>query len=227
MIAVQLAGVVKRYGFAYGLRQVDLTVGHGEIFGLFGPNASGKTTLIKIACGLLSPTRGEVRLYGKRVLPGAGDVKQMLGVLTHHSLLYDDLTVRENLGFYLEAYGFERIEERIEQVAELVEIEDRLDDRVRTLSEGLRRRADIARAIAHDPKLIALDEPFRGLDIKSTKVIEQLLVEYRRRKTILLATHLLGSLQICDQVAVMKNGKILEVVRTDELTPEVVKRAFA
>lgn len=230
-VAVETIGLTKLYGFAFGLREANLKVYDGEIFGLFGPNGSGKTTLIKLIGALVVPTKGIVRVYGSDVVKDRGDVKKMIGMLTHHSLLYDDLTVRENLTFYLN--GYERaseieVAERVEKAARFVEIEDRLDDLARTLSEGLRRRADIARSIIHDPKLLLLDEAFAGLDMKNVETLKRFLMKNRGKRTVILSSHSFEIIkEVCDRIAIMRDGMIIEVVKAKDFTRDRVEKVFA
>ncbi|MFQ5988033.1 MAG: ABC transporter ATP-binding protein, partial [Dehalococcoidia bacterium] len=147
--AVEVGGLTKSFGRQLVLRGIDLRVKKGEFLTIFGPNAAGKTTLIKILATLSRPSSGEVRLAGLQLQDDATEIRRRVGVVTHQTLLYDDLTVRENLRFYGRMYDVANLEERIATVIRQVGLEARLHDRVRTLSHGMQKRASIARAVIH------------------------------------------------------------------------------
>jgi len=230
-IAVEAKNLTKQYGYFYGLRDASFRVYSGEIFGLFGPNGAGKTTLIRLIATLTRPTKGEVHVFGLDVTNEAEKIKEVIGILTDRSLLYDDLTGRENLEFYLKMYGFsgkDEIKRKIGETTHLLKVEDRLDDTVRTLSSGLRRRFDIARAIIHSPKLVLLDEPFSGLDIDSVDILKNFLVKRKGELTVIVSTHNFEvAREICDRIAFLKDGKIAEIVNAENYSQVKVEKYFA
>ncbi len=215
-IAVEAKNLTKQYGYFYGLKDASFQVISGEIFGLFGPNGAGKTTLIRLIAALTHPTKGEAYVFGLNVKNEAEKIKEEIGILTDHSLLYDDLTGKENLEFYLKMYGIHgknEIEKKIDETTRILKVEDRLDDTVRTLSTGLRRRFDIARAIIHSPKLMLLDEPFSGLDVDSVNILKNFLIKHKGELTVIISTHNFDiAREICDRIAFLKKGKITEIV---------------
>ncbi len=179
--------VWKRYSYGRGwvLRGVDLSIGGGEGVLVTGPNGSGKTTLLKMAAGLVRPSKGLVRVAGRP--PSSIEARRAMGVVLHHSVLYDELTVRENLGYYARLHGVEyRAEE--DPVVEALGLSRYLDTRVGELSFGWRKRANIARALLHRPRLLVIDEPFTGLDDEAVEALASLLGELRGRGVAVLAT---------------------------------------
>lgn len=182
-----MRGVWKRYSYGRGwvLRGVDLSIGGGEGVLVTGPNGSGKTTLLKMAAGLVRPSKGLVRVAGRP--PSSIEARRAMGVVLHHSVLYDELTVRENLGYYARLHGVEyRAEE--DPVVEALGLRRYLDTRVGELSFGWRKRANIARALLHRPRLLVIDEPFTGLDDDAVEALASLLGELRSRGVAVLAT---------------------------------------
>lgn len=189
MELLAVRNVWKRYGdegAPWVLRGVNLEVGVGEEVFLLGSNGSGKTTLLRIIAGLTLPSRGEVRVAGRE--PRDPEARAIMGVVLHHSLLYPTLTVEENLAFYASLYGVEDYDPSADWVVESLGLRGRLRDRVSTLSFGWRRRADIARALLHRPRLLLLDEPFTGLDSKGVEDLYNVLKSYVGEGGSLVAT---------------------------------------
>lgn len=209
--AVEVGGLTKSFGSLLVLRGIDLRVKKGEFLTIFGPNAAGKTTLIKILATLSRPSSGEVRLGGLQLRDDATEIRRRIGVVTHQTLLYDDLTVRENLRFYGRMYDVPNLEERIAIVIRQVGLEARLHDRVRTLSHGMQKRASIARAVIHNPSIVLLDEPEAGLDPHATAMLVEILdTLYSGERTVVMTTHNLErGLQMGDRVAILARGKIV------------------
>jgi ABC-type multidrug transport system ATPase subunit len=181
-------GVWKRYAYGRGwvLRGVDLCVEPGRGVLVMGPNGSGKTTLLKIMVGLVRPSRGEVLVVGRP--PQSLEAKKAMGVVLHHSLLYDELTVRENLEYYARLYGVEDYSPERDEVVEALGLRRYLDTRAGELSFGWRKRANIARALLHRPRLLAIDEPFTGLDDDAVEALRGLLEGLVSRGVAVLAT---------------------------------------
>ncbi len=209
--AVEVGGLTKSFGSLLVLRGIDLRVKKGEFLTIFGPNAAGKTTLIKILATLSKPSSGEVRLAGLQLQDDATEIRRRIGVVTHQTLLYDDLTVCENLRFYGRMYDVPNLEERIATVIRQVGLEARLHDRVRTLSHGMQKRASIARAVIHNPSIVLLDEPEAGLDPHATAMLVEILdTLYSGERTVVMTTHNLErGLQMGDRVAILARGKIV------------------
>ena len=198
---------------------IDLHIHRGEVFGLLGPNGSGKTTTIKMILGLLNPTAGRIAVFGKR--PDDVATKKRIGYLPEESYLYRFLDARETLDYYGRLFGLKRQHRqwRIDTLLEMVGLEAVGSRPVGEYSAGMQRRIGLAQALINDPQLLILDEPTAGLDPIGTRQIKDLIVGLARRgKTILLCSHLLADVEdVCDRVAIMFGGKIRASGPVDEL----------
>jgi heme exporter protein A len=161
---IEVKKLVKRFGLKTVLRGVDFHVERGEFVALLGPNGAGKTTFLRILSTLARPSLGEVKVAGYRLPHEAAQVRARLGVVSHMPLLYGDLTAAENLEFYARMYGITNYQPRITEVLNLVGLESRRHDLVRTFSRGMQQRLAIGRAVLHDPEVMLFDEPYTGLD---------------------------------------------------------------
>jgi len=189
-LAVSAIGLRKDYGDRSVLRSVDVSVPWGQTAVLFGPNGAGKTTLLRILAGLSRADAGEIQIAGLRMRRSGGRARTLLGFVGHQTLLYSDLTCRENLIFYAKLYGIDRPASRIDSVLEQLNLADRAERRVRTLSHGMQKRLSVARAILHEPAVLLLDEPESGLDADSVASLGDLLQDWAASgKTALLTTH--------------------------------------
>lgn len=214
----QSAAVVatEKLGREFGRRKavddVTLSVDGGSTLALFGPNGAGKTTLLRILAGLLKPTSGAARI-GDVSLPGGPAVRRRVGVISHHSLLYDALTARENVEFTARLYGVDDFRGASERALERMKILDRAETPVRSLSRGLKQRVSVARATVHDPEVILADEPFTGLDLLGAAALSDLLNSLRERgAAVILVTHNVEEgLSLATHAAIMDRGRILEV----------------
>ncbi len=183
---VEAKGVWKRLGGHWVLRGVDLVVGKGEGVLVLGSNGSGKTTLLRIIAGLVRPSRGSVRVFGED--PRSRSVREKVGLVPHHNLVYPELTVRENLGYYAKLYGLRGYRPEEDEVVVELGLVRYLDRRVGELSFGWRRRTDIARALLHRPRLLLIDEPFTGLDDAAQESLARLLLRLRDEGISVVAT---------------------------------------
>ena len=187
--ALEVIDLGKSFGPAVALASVSCSVAPGEFVTLFGPNGAGKTTLIRIAATLARPTHGEVLLFGRDVRK-APELRRRIGVVSHRSFLYGELTARENLTFFGRLFDPVGAEERAIAAARAVGLEDRLDDSVRSFSRGLEQRCSIARALVHEPDMLLLDEPFAGLDPLAASNLETVLRgAHESGKTIIMTSH--------------------------------------
>ena len=188
--AISAIGLRKDYGDRSVLRRVDVSVPWGRTAALFGPNGAGKTTLLRILAGLARPDAGDVHIAGLRMRRSGGRARHLVGFVGHQTLLYSDLTCRENLIFYAKLYGVDGHTGRIESVLERLNLADRADRRVRTLSHGMQKRLSVARAILHEPAVLLLDEPESGLDTDSVASLGDLLQDWAASgRSALLTTH--------------------------------------
>ena len=223
--AIEVQDLCKSFGNFRAVDHLTLSVMQGEIFGLLGPNGSGKTTTINMISGLSVPTSGEVRVMGNDVLHNARQVHQILGSVPQETALYEELTAWANMDFHADLFGIPRKQkkERITKLLELVQLLDRKDSRVGTFSGGMKRRLALARALLHDPQLIYLDEPTLGVDVQARRAIWDYILALRDQgKTVLITTNYLEEAQVlCERVAIINHGKLIEVD-----TPEHLKQTY-
>lgn len=169
--------LVRGYGRTPVLRGVDLVLAAGETLAIVGPNGAGKTTLLRCLAGLLRPTSGRVEVLGRLLAADDAEARRPIGLVSHHSLLYDDLTLVENLAFHARLHGLDDPAGRARAALERVDLARRADALPRDLSRGMLQRAAIARALLHGPQLVLLDEPFTGLDADAAERLRVLLRE--------------------------------------------------
>jgi ABC-2 type transport system ATP-binding protein len=223
--AIEMVDLCKSFGSFKAVDHLSLTVRQGEIFGLLGPNGSGKTTTINMISGLTIPTHGEVRVLGHDVRRNARKVRQVLGAVPQETALYEELTAWANMDFHADIFGIPPKEkkERIIKVLELVQLIDRKDSRVRTFSGGMKRRLALGRALLHNPQLVYLDEPTLGVDVQARRVIWDYILSLRDQgKTVLITTNYLEEAQaLCERLAIIDHGKPIAVD-----TPEHLKQTY-
>lgn len=201
------------------LKGLDLEVRRGEVFGLLGPNGSGKTTTIKLLLGLLFPTEGEALVFGKP----ASDVgkNERLGYLPEESYLYRFLTADETLDFYGRLFDMpsDVRRKRIDELIEMVGLQKARKRQLQEYSKGMTRRIGLAQALINDPELIMLDEPTSGLDPIGTREMKDMILRLKDEgKTIVMCSHLLADVQdVCDRIAILHQGELKELGRVDEL----------
>jgi heme exporter protein A len=182
--------LVKRFGLKTVLRGVDFEVQPGEFVALLGPNGAGKTTFLRILASLSRPSLGEVNIAGYSLPNQAAQVRARLGVVSHLPLLYGDLTAEENLRFYGRMYGISHLEQRINEVLEMVGLAARRRDLVRTYSRGMQQRLAIGRAILHDPDVVLFDEPYTGLDQDASSMLDEVLQTVAAAgRTVVMTSH--------------------------------------
>ena len=226
---IRLNGVVKQYGLNPVLRGVDLNVEQGQFVTLVGPNGAGKSTLMGIVATLLQPTSGEVFVGGWQLPEQADRVRRHIGLVSHHSLLYRDLTAAENLSFFARLYRMEDADAHIADALHRVGLYARQRDPVGTFSRGMVQRLTIARATLHEPDVLLLDEPYTGLDQEATYLLDELLRgETARGRTILMITHDLGhGLGLADRLAILYGGTIAREVARADISPAAVYDLYA
>ncbi|MFZ0216112.1 MAG: ATP-binding cassette domain-containing protein, partial [Candidatus Dormiibacterota bacterium] len=201
------------FGRQAAVDNLSFTVHPGEVFGLLGPNGSGKTTTINLISGLAAATGGRVTVFGRDPRRQAGEVRRRLGVVPQETALYEELTAERNLVFHAELYGIPRRErrQRVTAMLELAQLSDRARTRVDTFSGGMKRRLAIVRALLHDPELVYLDEPTLGVDVQARHVIWDHIRDMQAAgRTVLLSTNYLEeSDQLCDRIAVIDHGRLV------------------
>ena len=187
---IEVKKLVKRFGLKTVLRGVDFEVQPGEFVALLGPNGAGKTTFLRILASLSRPSMGSVDIAGFRLPKEAAAVRARLGVVSHLPLLYPDLTAEENLIFYARMYGIANHEARITEVLEMVGLEGRRKDLVRTFSRGMQQRLAIGRAVLHDPDVMLFDEPYTGLDQDASSMLDGVLQTVAGQgRTVVMTSH--------------------------------------
>ncbi len=218
---VHASGLVKRYDNTLAVAGVDLSIGQGEIFGLVGPNGAGKTTTLRILATLLRPTAGEASVAGFSVTRNPDEVRRVLGFMPDAFGVYDDMKVWEYLDFFARCFGIEPAKRRrmIGDLLELVDLADKRDAYVQTLSRGMQQRLCLAHALVHDPDVLILDEPASGLDPRARVELRELLRELRvLGKTILISSHILPELEeLCTSVAIVDRGQVLAQGRVADI----------
>jgi ABC-2 type transport system ATP-binding protein len=214
-------GLRKTFGRLVAVEGLDLTVPNGQIFGLLGPNGSGKTTTIRLLTGLIPPTSGTAEVAGIDVVHDPEKVRRRIGYMSQRFGLYPDLTVRENLEFYAGVYGLIGAE-RQARIAEQVEayiLGERFDQLAGTLSGGWKQRLALACATTHRPDLVFLDEPTAGVDPASRRLFWQLIHrEVTGGMTVLVTTHYMDEAEQCGQLAFLSRGHLIGVGTPKEIT---------
>lgn len=218
---IEVRKLVKRFGLKTILRSVDFQVQPGEFVALLGPNGAGKTTFLRILASLSRPALGEVHIAGYRLPEQAASVRRRLGVVSHLPLLYGDLTAEENLQFFGRMYGVVNLEDRITEVLDLVGLQARRRDLVRTFSRGMQQRLAIGRAVLHDPDVMLFDEPHTGLDQEASAMLDRVLREVAARgRTVVMTSHdLARSGDLASRFDILSRGAIAASVQRADIDP--------
>ena len=227
-LAIKVSDLRKAIGRAPELRSVDLEVPWGQVLTLLGPNGSGKTTLIKILSTLTRPDAGDVIIGGMSLSKRGQSVRRIIGVVTHDALLYDALTGRENLRFSARMFGVQRIDQRIAEVTERMSMPPRLDQRVGTLSHGMKKRFSIARALLHDPVILLMDEPESGLDQEALFLLDAVVTDKSNpQRTVLMTTHSLDrAIALGQHMAILVNGRVAYQESLESVGTEGLREAY-
>ncbi|NWG17761.1 MAG: heme ABC exporter ATP-binding protein CcmA [Chloroflexi bacterium] len=209
---IETRALVKAYGLLPVLRKLDLGITRGEFVALLGPNGSGKSTLLRLLAGLSKPTAGQITIGGWTLPDEAAAVRAQIGMVSHKVLLYENLSAHENLRFFARLYNLPPagVDARIAELLEQVGLSRRAADPVRTFSRGMQQRLSIARALLHDPDILLLDEPYTGLDVDASSVLDGLLRDaHAGGRTILMTTHQLDSAAaLAGRVVILSRGGI-------------------
>jgi ABC-2 type transport system ATP-binding protein len=222
---IKIEDLVKHYGEVKAVDGISFSVEEGETFGLLGPNGAGKTTLMEILCGLRRFDKGKATINGFDLTKNSRKVRAMIGFCPQETLLYDLLSVRENLAFSASLYSLSSklFKERLEFSSKVLGVGEFLNRRVQQLSGGMKRRANLACSIIHDPPIVILDEPTVGFDPTIKREFWEMIRGLKSYgKTILLSTHdMYEADEICDRVAIMEKGKIAALDQ-----PHILKRTI-
>jgi len=206
----ETVGLTRRFGRRRAVDGVSVSIAAGECLALFGPNGAGKTTLLRLLAGLLRPSGGEVRLLGATLRSDSASARGQVGLISHQSMLYDVLTVRENVAFAARLHGMDDVEQSTQAALDRLGLTGRELAPVRSLSRGWQQRVSIARAIVHGPALVLLDEPYTGLDVSGARALTKLLSSLRDDGAALaLVTHSVEEgLSLATHAAIMLDGTI-------------------
>lgn len=229
---INCINVSKRYGYFFALKKLSFKIKNNTIFGIAGANGAGKTTLIKILSGLQNPTSGRIIIKGMKYEDEANNIRKIIGIATDESFLYEELTLFENLKFYDNLHlNFEKesIKTKIERFTKLFNLEDWINEPIRNLSHGMKKKVELIRALMHQPSLLFLDEPFSGLDFRTTEILINSLKNLKGNEnvSIILTTHKIEILtKICDEIIVLQRGKINKTFTKDEFNETEIESYF-
>lgn len=228
---IELNNIEHSYNKETVLKNVNLTISEGQLFGLLGPSGSGKSTLVKIMIGLLNPTSGTIRIENEK-MPSFKQM-QKIGYMAQSDALYSELTARENLHFFATIYRIPKKQQkkRVAEVATIVDLADQLDKTMEKYSGGMKRRMSLAVALLHQPNLLILDEPTVGIDpVLRASIWEDLRAMQKRGTTIIITTHVMDEAEKCDSLAMLRDGYIIAQGSPEELqiksSTETLEEAF-
>ncbi len=221
-VVVDIKALTKKYGSLIAVDSVFLKINSGEILALLGPNGAGKTTITRILSTLLTPTSGEVKILGLDLLKDKNKIRSLIGYMPQSSVLYDDLTARENLTFFAKSYDIpkDEIQDRVDDALAFCELQKRSNSLFRTYSGGMKQKLSLAVALIHRPKILFLDEPTAGVDLRLRLNFWRHFHELSDAGiTVFITTHQMDEVAWCSRVSFMQSGKII----VDD-TPENIKK---
>jgi len=225
--AVETHNLTRRFGAVTAVDALTLRIEQGEVFGLLGPNGSGKTTTIRMLCGLLEPSQGSALVAGIDVAVAPEQVKQRIGYMAQKVGLYEDLTVAENLDFYAGIYGFRRATARLAEVVAFLELAERLGQLAGHLSGGWKQRLALACALIHRPALLFLDEPTAGVDPAARRRFWHTIHDLAHAgTTVLVTTHYMDEAEQCARLAMMSRGHLIALGTPAEVAAQVGGRTL-
>lgn len=211
MVAISIKDLTKKYKERVAVDSISLDINEGELFALLGFNGAGKTTTIKMLTGLLKPTSGDALVLNKSILTEMNEIKPLLNISPQESAVAPNLTVYENLVFVAEIYGFNKEDSKSKAIdmMEKFGISERKNERAKKLSGGLKRRLSIAMSLITEPKIVFLDEPTLGLDVRSRRELWHIINDLKGKTTIILTTHYLEEVEaLADTIAIIDKGKL-------------------
>lgn len=211
MKAISVQNLTKRFGSFTAVDQITFDVDQGEIFGFLGANGAGKTTAMRMLCGLSMPTSGEAMVAGFDLYKDAEKIKQSIGYMSQKFSLYEDLTIRENIRFYGGIYGLSNseIKTKTEHLVSSLKLEDKINSLVNSLPLGWKQKLSFSVAMIHDPKIVFLDEPTGGVDPITRREFWTMIFEAANRgTTVFVTTHYMDEAEYCNRVSIMVDGQI-------------------
>jgi len=227
-VVIEAENLTKVFGQHRALRGVSVKLHRGEFLAIIGPHGAGKTTLLRCLSGLSKPSGGRVLLSGRELAEAPVEARRAIGFVSHETLLYDNLTAKENLLFYGRMYDVADFRQRVEETLEQLGLAHRSDDPVRTLSRGTRQRLSIGRALLHRPSVVLLDEPHTGLDIEAQEMFDLTLEDLSRAgQTVVMTTHNLATAaNAASRLAILAEGLIVYEATAGPLTQEALSTVY-
>lgn len=217
-LALEVKKLTKVFGDRKALDGVSFSLPQGAFLSIFGPNGAGKTTMLRMLSTLARPTSGTVRVMGIDAKEDSDKVRDHIGLISHNSMLYPDLTAMENLMFVARLYGVVDPEARVRELLRAVELDHRRFDLVRTFSRGMTQRLSIARALINDPDVVFLDEPYAGLDPHAVEIFDELIGSLREGRTFVMVSHdLQKGFAACTHAMMLARGRVMVCAPKDEL----------
>lgn len=219
---ISIENVSKIYGRFHALDNLNLTIAPDDFVAILGRNGAGKTTLLKILATLLKPSGGTVHISGHNIRKDSYAVLRQMGMVSHQTYIYNDLTAKENLAFYAKFYDVKNPSERIQNLLEKVGLAHRSDESIRRFSRGMQQRLSIARALLHNPKILLLDEPYTGLDQKASEFLDNILLDYHQAgNCILIVTHDIERIAgLAIRAVIFDKGKVAWDQPLTDITPQ-------
>ena len=225
--AIETSKLTKSFGSRKAVDNISISVPEGAFLSIFGPNGAGKTTLLRILATLTRATSGSATLLGHDIKEDADKVRGCIGMISHNSMLYPDLTAIENLLLTARLYGVEDPMARVLEMLDAVELKHRQLDTVRTFSRGMTQRLSIARALIHDPQVVFLDEPYSGLDPHAVEIFDGLLAQVRKGRTFCMVSHdLQKGFALCTHALVMAKGRVVAFDEKEQLDFEAFTSTY-
>ncbi|MFX0063388.1 MAG: ABC transporter ATP-binding protein [Candidatus Hermodarchaeota archaeon] len=226
-ILLHVESLVKSFGSVKAVNKLSFDVKSGEVFGLLGPNGSGKTTTVKMILGLLEPDEGEISVLGMHPERDEVAIKNRVGYVSEEPLIYKSLTPKELFNFIASVRGLneEKTTKKVAEYLESLNAVEQYDRLIATLSHGNKQKIQIIAALLHNPVLLILDEPLSGLDAKSVKVVKEILqIHVERGGSVMFSTHIMEIAQdLCDRIAIINEGKMVAIGTFEELSKQANK----
>lgn len=225
---LEVKNLTKSIGGKMIIHPTSFTVNQGEFVTVLGPNGAGKSTLFRLLSLVTKPSSGEICIAGKKVIHTDALMRREIGVISHHTFLYDNLSAYENLRFYGQAYQVPELERRIKEVLRYVGLQLYIHDPVRTYSRGMQQRLSIARAILHQPSLLFLDEPYTGLDQEAIQILNQVLETlHQEQRTLFMITHNYeDGLALSNRLFVINRGSFVYDAQTNGIQADEFRRVY-
>lgn len=223
-LAIHAKKLTRQFGLRKAVNNVSFSLPKGAFLTVFGPNGAGKTTLLRMLATLSRPTSGELLIYDANALEQPDAIRSKLGMISHQSMLYPNLTAEENLIFFAHLYGIKNPQERAEELLDAVGLKHRRHDCVGTFSRGMLQRTSIARALIHDPEIVLLDEPYAGLDPHAAEVFDTLLEKVRQGRTFVMVSHDFDKgMQLATHALLLSQGKGVALFEKDTANVQSAK----